>query len=73
MKDRPDEPHLRGVTQLTFGGENAEAYFSPDGRTLIYQRTPAEGGCDQQFTYNLDTGEQSLIRPAPHAATRPTT
>ena len=28
----PDgERHLRNVRQLTYGGENAEAYFSPDG------------------------------------------
>jgi hypothetical protein len=31
------ERHLRNVRQLTFGGENAEAYFSPDGTRLIFQ------------------------------------
>src|ERR1019366_4258057 len=25
------EKHLKDIRQLTFGGENAEAYFSPDG------------------------------------------
>jgi len=28
----PREAHLRHVQQLTFGGQNAEAYFNPDGK-----------------------------------------
>ncbi len=37
------EVHLRNVRQLTFGGQNAEAYFSAWGRLLIFQRHgPAE-------------------------------
>jgi Tol biopolymer transport system component len=51
------ERHLAEVRQLTFDGENAEAYFSPDGRQLIFQRTPAEGGCDQEFVMELATGD----------------
>ncbi|HEX4469030.1 MAG TPA: hypothetical protein VH080_05825, partial [Gemmatimonadaceae bacterium] len=43
-----DEPHLRHIRQLTFGGENAEAYFSHDGRRLIFQSTRDGRGCDQQ-------------------------
>jgi Tol biopolymer transport system component len=54
---RPDEPHLVDVRQLTFGGENAEAYFSPDGRRLVFQATTEKGGCDQQYTLDLATGE----------------
>src|SRR2546423_10925849 len=30
------ERHLRNVRQLSFGGQNAEAYFSGDGRQLIF-------------------------------------
>ena len=30
----PRETHLEEVRQLTFGGENAEAYWSPDGKHL---------------------------------------
>src|SRR5580704_9384789 len=30
-----EEKHLRNIRQLTFGGQNAEAYFSPDGKKLI--------------------------------------
>jgi len=43
------EKHLADIRQLTFGGENAEAYFSPDGKKLIYQSTSERGGCDQQY------------------------
>lgn len=47
----PDEQHFRNIQQLTFGGDNAEAYFSYDGQYLIFQRTnPKEGlDCDQMF------------------------
>ncbi|HEX2832868.1 MAG TPA: M28 family peptidase [Thermoanaerobaculia bacterium] len=55
------EKHLTDIRQLTFGGENAEAYFSPDGKKLIYQSTPARGGCDQQYVMDLATGESKLV------------
>ncbi|HEX7705980.1 MAG TPA: M20/M25/M40 family metallo-hydrolase [Thermoanaerobaculia bacterium] len=55
------ETRLRDVRQLTFGGENAEAYFSPDGTKLIYQSTPERGGCDQQYIVDLATGETTLV------------
>lgn len=31
------EKHLKNIRQLTFGGDNAEAYFSPDGKNLSFQ------------------------------------
>ncbi|HYO78489.1 MAG TPA: M28 family peptidase, partial [Thermoanaerobaculia bacterium] len=55
------EKHLADVRQLTFGGENAEAYFSPDGKKLIYQSTAERGGCDQQYVMDLGTGETKLV------------
>jgi len=55
------ETHLKDIRQLTFGGENAEAYFSPDGKKLIYQSTPERGGCDQQFILDLGTGESKMV------------
>jgi Tol biopolymer transport system component len=55
------ETHLADLRQLTFDGENAEAYFSPDGRSLVFQRTPPGGGCDQQYLLDLTTGEISLL------------
>src|ERR1044072_312402 len=33
------EKHLKNIRQLSFGGENAEAYFSADGKKLIFQST----------------------------------
>src|SRR6188768_2971813 len=45
----PGESHFINIQQLTFGGDNAEAYFSFDGNYLVFQRTdPAQGiKCDQ--------------------------
>ncbi len=43
------EAHLGDVRQLTFGGENAEAYWSPDGSELIFQSTRSPHECDQIF------------------------
>ncbi len=57
----PEESHLADLRQLTFGGENAEAYWSPDGRRLIFQRTGPEGGCDQQYELDLDTGNTTRL------------
>ena len=50
----PAERHLRNIRQLTFGGENAEAYFSPDGTHLIFQSTREGYKCDQIFTMKID-------------------
>ena len=49
-----DEPHLRNIRQLTFGGQNAEAYFSHDGRRIIFQSTRDGRTCDQQYIMNVD-------------------
>jgi Tol biopolymer transport system component len=48
------ERHLRNLRQLTFGGENAEAYFSPDGTRLIFQSTRTGVPCDQIYTMKID-------------------
>jgi Tol biopolymer transport system component len=53
----PREVRLRNIRQLTAGGENAEAYFSADGRSLIFQSTRAGLECDQIFVMELDTSE----------------
>lgn len=47
----PDETHFKNIRQLTFGGDNAEAYWSYDGKYIVFQRTnPKEGlNCDQIF------------------------
>jgi TolB protein len=55
------EKHLRNVRQLSFGGQNAEAYFSADGRQLIFQSTRDEMKCDQIFTMKLDGSGVHMI------------
>jgi Tol biopolymer transport system component len=57
----PGEKHFRNLRQLTFSGENAEAYFSADGRKLIYQAHEGEGRCDQIYILDLATGESELV------------
>src|SRR5690554_18867 len=46
----PREVRLAEVRQLTFGGENAEAYWSSDGERLVFQSTRPPYACDQIFT-----------------------
>jgi Tol biopolymer transport system component len=48
------EKRLKNVRQLTFGGENAEAYFSFDSKRLIFQSKRDDLKCDQIFTMNID-------------------
>lgn len=50
----PWETRIRNVRQLTFGGENAEGYFSFDGTRLVFQSTRDSFACDQIFTMGLD-------------------
>jgi Tol biopolymer transport system component len=56
-----EEKHLRNVRKLTFGGENAEAYWSGDGRRLIYQSKRKPFDCDQIFILDLETGADRLV------------
>jgi len=55
------EKHLTEIRQLTFGGENAEPYWAPDGKHIIFQATPRGAGCDQQYVMDLASGEQHLV------------
>ena len=51
------EVHLRNIKQLTFGGNNAEAYWSFDNKQLVFQSDWEEintQGCDQIFVMNAD-------------------
>ena len=53
------EKHLKNIKQLTFGGDNAEAYFSPKGDKLTLQVTNKAFGvsCDQIFMLDLKAQE----------------
>ncbi|HSY77744.1 MAG TPA: hypothetical protein VK890_12840, partial [Bacteroidia bacterium] len=59
----PQEKHLKNVKQLTFGGENAEAYWSFDNTRLSYQAKNAKQGlmCDQVFMIGASDTLRHLI------------
>ncbi len=55
------ERHLGVLRQLTFGGQNAEAYFDWTGERLVFQSTRPPFGCDQIFTMRADGSEVRLV------------
>ena len=57
----PEEKHLRNVRQFTFGGENAEAYFSSDGSHLIFQSRRDNLKCDQIFIMDADGSHPHMV------------
>lgn len=58
---KTSETRFGNIRQLTFQGENAEAYWSFDGSKLVFQSTPVPGqGCDQIYVMDPDTGETRL-------------
>ncbi len=57
----PRETHLRNVRQLTFGGTNAEAYFSIDDKRVIFMSQRGELKCDQMWVMNADGSDQHMI------------
>jgi Tol biopolymer transport system component len=63
MKDMvaPREVHLKNVRQLTFGGDNAEAYWSAAGDQLILQSNRAPYKCDQIMTMPAKYGAKATL------------
>lgn len=57
----PGEKHLKNIKQLTFGGENAEAYFSFDGKQLIFQSKRDGHACDRIYRMNVDGSNLSEV------------
>lgn len=55
------EKRLSNIKQLTFGGENAEAYFSADGKKLSFQSKRDGRGCDQIYTMNIDGSNVKMV------------
>ena len=53
--------HLSNLKQLTKGGQNAEAYWSPDGTKLIFQSTRDGNACDQIYIMNADGSNQHMV------------
>jgi Tol biopolymer transport system component len=52
----PGERHFRSLRQITFGGENAEAYWSFEGDRIIFQSTRDGYPCDRIYTLELKPG-----------------
>ena len=61
-----DEVHLKNVHQLTYGGDNAEAYWSFNNDALVFQsNNPAWGNkCDQIYVMEMDGVKPSGTEPA---------
>jgi TolB protein len=59
--DKSQEKSLQNLKQLTFGGQNAEAYFSYDGSKIIFQSTRPPFACDQIFSMNVDGSDVKLL------------
>src|SRR5438034_5367853 len=55
------ERHLANLRQLTFGGQNAEAYFDRTGTRLVFQSTRPPFDCDQIFTMSADGSDVRLV------------
>ncbi len=61
----PGETHFANVRQLTFGGDNAEAYLSKDGKYLIFQKSDSKNGieCDQIWMGKVPTSAEEKFEP----------
>jgi TolB protein len=59
------ETHFANMRQLTFGGDNAEAYLSPDGKYLIFQKSEPSKGiiCDQIWMGKVPTSAEEKFEP----------
>ena len=60
----PEEKHFKSIRQITFGGDNAEAYWSFDDKQMIFQSNFSDWGvgCDQMFLMDI---EQSFADSQP--------
>jgi len=60
-QDTLPEKYLKNIKQLSFGGDNAEAYFSFDNTKLTLQVTDPKKGipCDQIYMLDLNSKDAS--------------
>ena len=61
----PQEKHFKSLKQLTYGGDNAEAYWSFGDEALVFQSNNPKWGvnCDQIYVMNLPGGKVDTIPP----------
>ncbi len=64
-----DGPRLGTVTQMTFVGDNGEAYWSPDGKQIIFQSKRDGHGCDKIYIMNADGSNLHMVGPELGACT----
>jgi TolB protein len=58
-----EDRHMRNVTRLTHDGDNGEAYFSWDGKKLIFQSSREGYACDKIWTMNIDGSDKRMVSP----------
>lgn len=61
VEPAPGEKHFANIRQLTFGGQNAEAYWNMDGTQLVYQSRQPEYPDEQIFAMNADGSGKRLV------------
>jgi Tol biopolymer transport system component len=61
----PEEVHFKSMRQVTFGGDNAEAYWSFDDKQLVFQSNNKNWNvsCDQMFLMHANETFDSIIPP----------
>ncbi len=61
----PQEKHLANIKQLTFGGDNAEAYFSFDNSMIAFQAKNPDWNapCDQIYQFSFADGHMKDDMP----------
>jgi len=71
LQTAAQEKHLKNLKQLTFGGDNAEAYFSPDGRFASFQSNNKAWGlqCDQIFALDIQKAASDSTYKPPMVST----
>ncbi len=61
VEGNPAEPNLANLYQMTFGGQNAEAYWSKDGKRIVYQSLQPGYPDEQIFTMDADGANRTLV------------
>jgi Tol biopolymer transport system component len=56
-----ESKHLSNIKQLTTDGKNGEAYFSPDGKKVIFQSVRGQNPYYQMYTMNADGSNQKMV------------
>lgn len=60
-----EENHFKSIRQITFGGDNAEAYWSFDDKQIVFQSNNKNWNvsCDQMFLMDIDETFEDKIPP----------